>query len=98
MRKRIVTDEFINRVPMAEAAIHDWMRSNNIIETTPDLCIDILVGNHIYKYNSKRNGHSFRKDLRTLRGNGLLETTFKRILVKQKKPGAPWYIEIEKNI
>lgn len=68
--------------------------TDNIVETTPDLCMDILVNNHIYKYNTKGRGHYFRKDLRTLRDNGLLETTFARIAVKQRVPGAPWFVEI----
>lgn len=97
MRRRIVTDELINRVHRAEETIYNWMTSKNIVETTPDLCMDMLVNNHIYKYNTKGNGHNFRKDLRILRDNGLLDT-FKRIVVKQMKPGAPWYIEIGKNI
>lgn len=98
MRKRIVTDELINRVHRAEGTIYNWMTSNNIVETTPEECIEALVNNHIYKYNSKGKGHNFRKDQRTLRDNGLLETTFKRIAVKQRVSGTAWYIEIANNL
>ena len=92
-RPRIVTD-LINRAHKAEETIFDWMTSNNIVETTPEDCMGVLVNNLLYKYDSKGRGHNFRKDLRTLRDSGLLETTFKRIAVKQKKPNTPWFIEI----
>lgn len=96
MRKRIVTDELINRAHRAEEVIHNWMTSNNIVETTPELCMEVLVERSIYVYDSNGNGHHFREDLRTLRDNSLLEITFTRIAVIQKKPNTPWYIEIGK--
>lgn len=98
LRKRIVTNELIDRVHRAEETIYDWMSSNNILEATLESCIEVLVNNSLYKYDSKGRGHNFRKDLRTLRDKDLLETTFKRIAVKQKKPNTPWYIERNKEI
>lgn len=72
MRKnRMVTDELINRVQRAEKTIYDWMTSNNIAETTPGLCMEILVERLIYKYDSNGRGHNFREDRRTLRLKGL---------------------------
>lgn len=40
MRKRIVTDDLINRVHRAEETIYDWMTRSNIVETTPELCME----------------------------------------------------------
>ena len=93
-KRRIVTDELITRVHRAEIAIFNWIISNNIVETTPELCMEVLVNNLIYKYDSNGRGHNFREDLRALRDNALLETTFKKISVKQRVPGALWSIEI----
>jgi hypothetical protein len=99
MRKiRIATDELIIRVHRAEETIYDWMTSNNKSGTTPELCMEVLVNTLIYKYDSNGRGHNFREDLRTLRDNGLLQTTFKRIAVKQRVPGAAWSIEIGKQL
>ena len=91
MRKtRIVTDELINRVHRAEETIYDWMTIKNIVETTPELCMEVLANKLLYKYDSNGRGHHFREDLRTLRDNDLLGTTFKRIAVKQRVHGAAW--------
>ncbi len=97
MRKtRIVTDELINRIHRAEKTIYDWMTSKNKSDTTPEECMEALVNSSLYKYDSNGRGHYFREDLRTLRDNDKLETTFNKILVKQLVPGAAWYIEIWK--
>lgn len=61
MRKRIVADELINRVHRAEEKIYDWMTSNNKSETTPELCMEVLVNTLIYKYDSNGRGHNFRE-------------------------------------
>lgn len=41
-KRRIVTDELINRVHRAEEEIYNWMTSNNIVETTPELRMEVL--------------------------------------------------------
>lgn len=70
------------------------MDSNNIVETTPEECMEILVEKLIYVYDSNGRGHHFREDLRTLRDNNILASEFDKITVKQRIPGAPWHIEI----
>lgn len=91
-KKRQVNSELINRVRKAEKIILACMAENS--STTPELCMPELVKHDVYKYDSKGRGHHFREDLRTLRDNNMLETTFEKIKVKQSKPGAHWYIEI----
>lgn len=86
-QEREFTRELKIRIHSAEDVIHTWMTNNNISETTPELCMNVLVKSNVYKYDSKGRV--------TISGNNLLEIAFTKIVVKQIAPGAPWYINIK---
>ncbi|MDK2823806.1 MAG: hypothetical protein PWP71_1724 [Clostridia bacterium] len=92
-KKRYLTNEIISRVNKVDRIVSEWMRQNRINEIDPEGCMEILVKNEIYKYDSKGRGHHFREDLRTLRDCNRLDI-FSSLLIEQTIPGSRWWIKL----
>ena len=94
-KKRVITDEVLQRVVRADQVLSSWMQANEIYEIDPKGCMSKLVENGIYDYDSKYKGHYFREDLRTLRDNKKLDF-FNNLSIEQNKPGSRWFIKLKK--
>lgn len=94
MKKRIITNEVLQRVNRAEVIIKDWMIKNNQVCTTPEECFDNLVKAGIYNYSRNQKASEFREDLRNLRDNGKIDI-FTEIKVHQTIPRSSWKITID---
>jgi len=88
---RMLNNKMLERVLIAETIIYNWMLNKGITISVPEECIDELVSQNIYKYDSKKKAFNFREDLRTLRDNERLDV-FTKIRVTQDKMDY-WHIE-----
>lgn len=72
-KKRVVTNDVLQRVSRADVEVSKWMKEKGIPEIDTENCMDLLVEKKIYDYDWNHRGRYFREDLRTLRDNGMLD-------------------------
>jgi len=94
-KRRILTNDVLQRVSRADQEVSNWMRTNGTYEIDTESCMGILVERDIYEYDWNNRGHFFREDLRTLRDNNKLDV-FTHLVIEQKTPGSKWYIKLKK--
>lgn len=92
-RVRIMTEGLNERIRKIDKILCEWMHKKNYSETDPEGCIDLLVNEGIYKFDSHGRAHYFREDLRTLRDCGKIDI-FENLKIEQKTRGAKWYIRL----
>jgi len=96
VKRRVVTNDVLLRVSMADQVLSMWMTANKKYEITPEDCMSLLVERNIYEYDRNNRGHYFREDLRTLRDNNQLNL-FTDLIIEQKAPGLRWYIRAKSS-
>lgn len=95
-KRRVITNDVLQRVSMADQVLSNWMRADKISEVTPEDCMSLLVEKNVYEYDMNNRGHYFREDLRTLRDNSQFNL-FTDLIIEQKAPGSKWYIKVKNS-